>query len=90
MLVPWPPQCDYGRGRAHRAGHAHRTERNDTTPEPLLTPAQAAAVLAIPVTTLSRWRSERRELPYVRVGRVIRYRRADLDHWIETHTVHPR
>ncbi|KAA8825032.1 DNA-binding protein [Bifidobacterium myosotis] len=36
---------------------------------------QAAAVLAIPVTTLSRWRSKRRELPYVRVGRVIRYRR---------------
>ncbi|WP_094667618.1 helix-turn-helix domain-containing protein [Bifidobacterium myosotis] len=52
-------------------------------------PGQAAAILVIPVTTLSRWRNERRELSYVRVGRVIRYRRADLDHWIETHAVPP-
>lgn len=55
----------------------------------LLTPAQAAAVLNVPVSTLVRWRSERRELPYVKVGRVVRYRRADLDAWIADHVVMP-
>ncbi|PJM74397.1 DNA-binding protein [Bifidobacterium simiarum] len=55
----------------------------------LLTPAQAARILGIPTSTLARWRSERRELPYVKVGRVVRYRRGDLDRWIDQRTVRP-
>ncbi|WP_353479528.1 helix-turn-helix domain-containing protein [Bifidobacterium pullorum] len=43
----------------------------------------------MPVSTLARWRSERRELPYVTVGRLIRYRQSDLDRWIEDNTVYP-
>lgn len=65
---------------------------NDTTTltnEPLLTPAQAARILNVPVSTLSRWRNERRELPYVKVGRVVRYRRADLNIWVRKQTVMP-
>lgn len=55
----------------------------------LLTPAQAAEQLNIPVSTLARWRSERRELPYVPVGRLVRYRQADIDRWIEDNIVNP-
>lgn len=58
-------------------------------PARLLTPAQAAGILNIPVSTLARWRSERRELPYVKVGKLIRYRRTDLDAWVGAHTVPP-
>ena len=57
--------------------------------ERLLTPNRAATRPGIPVSTLARWRSERRELPYVTVGRLIRYRRFDLDRWIEDNTVYP-
>lgn len=57
--------------------------------ERLLTPARTAGILGIPVSTLARWRSERRELPYVKVGRVVRYRQEDLDRWIETRTIRP-
>ena len=46
---------------------------NANTGHSLLTPEQTAEQLNIPVSTLSRWRSERRELPYVTVGRLIRY-----------------
>ncbi|WP_291531110.1 helix-turn-helix domain-containing protein [Bifidobacterium sp. UBA4282] len=55
----------------------------------LLTPGQTAEQLDIPVSTLSRWRSERRELPYVTVGRLIRYRQVDIDRWIDDNTINP-
>lgn len=55
----------------------------------MLTPGQAAEQLNIPVSTLSRWRSERRELPYVTVGRLIRYRQIDIDRWVDDNTVNP-
>ncbi|MBT1166735.1 helix-turn-helix domain-containing protein [Bifidobacterium simiarum] len=57
-----------------------------------LCPERASAtnrILGIPTSTLARWCSERRELPYVKVGRVIRYRRGDLDRWINRRTVQP-
>lgn len=55
----------------------------------LLTPIQAADILGIPVSTLARWRNEKKELPYVKVGRVVRYRRVDLENWIAENTVTP-
>ena len=62
---------------------------NANTEHSLLTPGQTAEQLNIPVSTLSRWRSERRELPYVTVGRLIRYRQVDIDRWIDDNTINP-
>lgn len=59
------------------------------TNDALLDPGRAACLLAVPVSTLSRWRNEHRELPYVRVGRLVRYRRRDLEAWIESNTIRP-
>lgn len=61
----------------------------DNAGRSLLTPGQAAEQLNIPVSTLSRWRSERRELPYVTVGRLVRYRQIDIDQWITDNIVNP-
>ena len=55
--------------------------------EPLLNEAEAAAVLGIAPQTLSIWRSTGRYgLRYIRVGRRIRYRRADLEAWVASRT----
>lgn len=59
---------------------------NDQLEWKLLTPGQVADMLAIPVTTLARWRNERRELPWVKVGRVVRYRPEDVQRWVNDHT----
>lgn len=67
------------------SGNANRIERNDG--RKLLTPGMVAEQLSIPVSTLSRWRTERRELPYVTVGRVVRYRQCDVDEWVERNLV---
>lgn len=49
---------------------------------PLLTVAEVAAYLQLPVATLYAWR-HRGEGPLgFRVGRYVRYRRADVDRWI--------
>jgi excisionase family DNA binding protein len=56
--------------------------------DPLLTEQQAAAVLGIKPTTLQVWRSTARyALPFVKVGRLVRYRRSALDQFLNKRTV---
>ena len=49
----------------------------------LLDDHAAAAMLTVSPGTLSVWRSTGRyNLPFVKVGRKVRYRRADLEAWL--------
>ena len=51
----------------------------------LLDERAAAALLDVAAGTLSVWRSTGRYgIPFVKVGRKVRYRRADLTAWLET------
>ncbi len=44
---------------------------------------RVAEVLGVKVSTLTNWRSTGRyRLPYIKVGRLVRYRVADLAQWI--------
>ena len=59
------------------------TSRSD-----LFTPEQAAAYLGLKPQTLANWRTTGRyNLPFLRCGRLIKYRAADLDWWLESRTV---
>lgn len=52
----------------------------------LLTPKEAQAALGIKARKL--WEmTNLREIPYIRVGRLLRYPRADLEAWIEAKKV---
>lgn len=53
----------------------------------LYTPKETARLLNVPVRTLERWRWERSNLPYVKVGRAVRYRVSDLDAWLDANMV---
>ncbi|WP_281775882.1 helix-turn-helix domain-containing protein, partial [Bifidobacterium ruminantium] len=55
--------------------------------ERLYTPAQVSQMLGVSVKTLEKWRWERRNLPYVKLGAAVRYRESDLERWIDDHTV---
>ncbi len=55
----------------------------------LLDTAGASALLGCSPGALVRFRVERRGPPYVRIGRLIRYRRLDLIHWIKSQRVSP-
>lgn len=56
-------------------------------PELLSTP-EAAEYLGTKPHTLEVWRcSGRHRIPYLRVGKLIRYRRSHLDAWLASRTV---
>ena len=63
------------------------TERSS----PLLDTFEAARYLGVPRQTLAVWRTHNKRCgpPYIRLGRHIKYRRTDLDAWIDTQAVHP-
>ena len=53
----------------------------------LFTPPEAAAYINVREQTLAVWRSSGRyDLRYVRCGRLIRYRKGDLDAWLASRT----
>ncbi len=61
-----------------------------TSPDDLLTRSQAAEVLGVSSGTLAVWASTRRyPLPYIKIGRSVRYRRSDIQAWVESRTVGP-
>jgi len=57
-----------------------RKDQMSATPKTLLTPQDVADRLGVSTTTLSTWRCTKRyPLPYVKVGRLVRYRLADVE-----------
>lgn len=58
------------------------------TDKRLLTRAEAAAYLGLKEQTLATWASTKRySLKYIKAGRCVRYRVADLETFLDTRTV---
>jgi excisionase family DNA binding protein len=55
----------------------------------LLTTSATAEVLGVPRQTLAAWRCQGKGPAYAKVGKYVRYRRADVEAWLETQTIHP-
>lgn len=51
--------------------------------EKLMTTAEVAEYLQVSVTTLEHWRSRGTGPRYQKLGRAVRYRRAEVDKWID-------
>ena len=54
-----------------------------------LNPRQASAYLGCSESVLRLWRSQNQGPRYFRAGKLVRYRRADLDAWIEARLCEP-
>jgi excisionase family DNA binding protein len=56
--------------------------------DPLLSPIEASRYIGVTENTLSVWRCVGRyAIPYIKVGRLVRYRMSDLDAWLESRTL---
>ena len=53
----------------------------------LLNERQVSEQLGVTVQCLRRWRNERRELPFVKIGRLVRYQEADVKSLIQSRLV---
>lgn len=57
--------------------------KNHST-DPLLTPKETSEYLGVSPDTLSVWRCVGRyNIPFIKVGRLVKYRKSDLDAWLE-------
>jgi excisionase family DNA binding protein len=62
--------------------------KNDSAENQLLTRKEAAHYLGVTESTLAVWACTKRyNLTYVKVGRLVKYRRADLDAFISRRTI---
>lgn len=52
-------------------------------------PPDTAAYIGRSVRTLEQWRYRGEGPPYIKVGKAPRYRRSDVDRWLDAHTVRP-
>lgn len=60
---------------------------NPLASDPLDKPEVVSAAIGITVGTLSVWRATRRyDLPFVKVGNSVRYRRSDWTAWLQRRT----
>jgi excisionase family DNA binding protein len=57
--------------------------------DPFLLETDVAALLGIKRSTVEKWRHRNYGPPYVRVGRLVRYRSSAVAAWIEEQTVRP-
>jgi excisionase family DNA binding protein len=48
----------------------------------LLTVQQVAGLTRVSVNTLNQWRSQGLHIPYVKLGKAVRYLRKDVEHYI--------
>lgn len=57
--------------------------------DPLMTPQDVAEMLKISLHTLASWRrqSNPHDLPWIEVGGSIRYRRGDVEAWLDKRTL---
>ncbi len=56
--------------------------------KPFLNEDEAAELIGVRPQTLALWRSlGRYGLAYIKVGRLVRYRRCDIDRWLESRLV---
>lgn len=49
----------------------------------LLTPEEVAAITGMSVETLAQWRSQKRGIPYLKIGRAVRYDPVDVQTYLE-------
>lgn len=51
--------------------------------EKLLNPCEVSELTGIPTATLAQWRYRKQGMPYLRIGRLVRYDQADVIAWLQ-------
>ena len=64
------------------------TAPNSADDDRLMAPLDVSEHLGVPTATLANWRSASKGPPFLRVGRHVRYRRTDLEQWIDGRVQH--
>ncbi len=63
---------------------------NNVDEKPFLSKKELALILGISIYTLDSWVSERREIPFVKMGKRVLFDLNDIMEWIKINKIHPR
>lgn len=55
----------------------------------LITIDELATLTGLSVGTLYQWKSQKKGIPFVKMGRLVKYDLRDVEKFIEEHKVHP-
>lgn len=69
------------------AGNARVRSTNAVDDSALIDEKQLCADLGISSVTATKWRAKAAGPPFIKVGRLVRYRRADVEAWLASRTV---
>jgi predicted DNA-binding transcriptional regulator AlpA len=69
------------------AGNARVRSTNSVDDLALIDEKQLCADLGISSVTATKWRAKAAGPPFIKVGRLVRYRRADVEAWLASRTV---
>lgn len=58
------------------------TDKRQHTPTPLLSAEQVSELTGLSPETLAQWRSQRRGIPYLKIGRAVRYHPEDINAYL--------
>jgi len=58
-------------------------------PRQFLTKKELAEYLGLSIFTIDSWVSERREIPYIKMGRRVKFDLSDIQLWVENNKVIP-
>lgn len=65
--------------------------KSQTTPRgQFLNKKQLAAFLGLSIFTIDSWVSQRREIPFIKMGKKVMFDFADILSWVDSKKVHPR
>ena len=67
--------------------HLNKTDAPPAPESPYIDERRLCADLGISPVTATKWRAGAMGPPFIKVGRLVRYRRADVDAWLESRTV---
>lgn len=56
--------------------------------EKLLTAKQVSELLEVKTSTVYDW-VYRDVIPYIKLGRLVRFKKTDIFHWLDTHSIRP-
>ncbi|HJN39335.1 MAG TPA: helix-turn-helix domain-containing protein [Chloroflexota bacterium] len=64
------------------------SDTTQPTDNQLLSVGQLAELLGVPARTIHAWRYRRTAPPGIRLGKHLRFRRSDVEAWIDEHRSH--
>ena len=63
------------------------TSNDNQAPPDFFNEKTVCAFLGISCVTTTKWRAKAKGSPFIKVGRLVRYRRSDVDAWLHAKTI---